>query len=151
MQPNLYWFWNQSRDLPSSPSIESLDVSFWLCSFHLSLSLSLSLSGKPESYADYFSLNRTTAELLLLKPIYRELHSRFDLVIKVRSVSPENILGPPLNPLASVCDIGHGPGHGIEISSKKMMIDWKNSAAHVNIIQCEYDTIRQGLLFIKWI
>ncbi|XP_047465769.1 protocadherin-15-like isoform X3 [Mugil cephalus] len=40
------------------------------------------LIGKPESYAEYFSLNRTTAELLLLKPIDRELHRRFDLVIK---------------------------------------------------------------------
>uniref|UniRef100_A0A8C4H927 Cadherin domain-containing protein n=1 Tax=Dicentrarchus labrax TaxID=13489 RepID=A0A8C4H927_DICLA len=40
------------------------------------------LVGKPESYAEYFSLNRTTAELLLLKPIDRELHRRFDLVIK---------------------------------------------------------------------
>lgn len=41
-------------------------------------------SGKPESYAEYFSLNRTTAELLLLKPVDRELYRRFDLVIKVR-------------------------------------------------------------------
>ncbi|KAM8876084.1 protocadherin-15b isoform 1-T1 [Synchiropus picturatus] len=40
------------------------------------------LIGKPESYSEYFSLNRTTAELLLLKPIDRELHHRFDLVIK---------------------------------------------------------------------
>ncbi|KAM9425855.1 protocadherin-15-like [Pholidichthys leucotaenia] len=40
------------------------------------------LIGKPESYAEYFSLNRTTAELLLLKPIDRELYRRFDLVIK---------------------------------------------------------------------
>ncbi|XP_072312351.1 protocadherin-15b [Eucyclogobius newberryi] len=40
------------------------------------------LLGKPESYAQYFSLNRTTAELLLLKPIDRELYHRFDLVIK---------------------------------------------------------------------
>ncbi|KAF3704406.1 Protocadherin-15 Precursor [Channa argus] len=40
------------------------------------------LIGKPESYAEYFSLNRTTAELLLLKPIDRELYYRFDLVIK---------------------------------------------------------------------
>uniref|UniRef100_A0A8C9XI36 Protocadherin-15 n=1 Tax=Sander lucioperca TaxID=283035 RepID=A0A8C9XI36_SANLU len=40
------------------------------------------LIGKPESYAEYFSLNRTTAELLLLKPIDRELFRRFDLVIK---------------------------------------------------------------------
>ncbi|XP_040924585.1 protocadherin-15-like isoform X2 [Betta splendens] len=40
------------------------------------------LIGKPESYAEYFGLNRTTAELLLLKPIDRELYRRFDLVIK---------------------------------------------------------------------
>uniref|UniRef100_A0A668AYA3 Protocadherin-15 n=1 Tax=Myripristis murdjan TaxID=586833 RepID=A0A668AYA3_9TELE len=40
------------------------------------------LIGKPESYAEYFSLNRTTAELLLLKPIDRELYHKFDLVIK---------------------------------------------------------------------
>lgn len=40
------------------------------------------LLGKPESYAQYFSLNRTTAEILLLKPIDRELYHRFDLVIK---------------------------------------------------------------------
>lgn len=33
---------------------------------------------------DYFSLNRTSAELVLLKPVDRELHSRFDLVIKVK-------------------------------------------------------------------
>ncbi|KAM7370799.1 hypothetical protein PAMP_010319 [Pampus punctatissimus] len=40
------------------------------------------LIGKPESYGEYFSLNRTTAELLLQKPIDRELYRRFDLVIK---------------------------------------------------------------------
>uniref|UniRef100_A0A8C5GN97 Protocadherin-15 n=1 Tax=Gouania willdenowi TaxID=441366 RepID=A0A8C5GN97_GOUWI len=40
------------------------------------------LIGKPKSYAEYFILNRTTAELLLLKPIDRELYHRFDLVIK---------------------------------------------------------------------
>uniref|UniRef100_A0A8C7YXA6 Protocadherin-15 n=1 Tax=Oryzias sinensis TaxID=183150 RepID=A0A8C7YXA6_9TELE len=40
------------------------------------------LIGKPGSYAEYFSLNRTSAELLLLKPIDRELYRRFDLVIK---------------------------------------------------------------------
>uniref|UniRef100_A0A3P8V6C1 Protocadherin-15 n=1 Tax=Cynoglossus semilaevis TaxID=244447 RepID=A0A3P8V6C1_CYNSE len=40
------------------------------------------LIGKPQLYADYFSLNRTTAELLLLKPVDRELFRRFDLVIK---------------------------------------------------------------------
>uniref|UniRef100_A0A665WB09 Protocadherin-15 n=1 Tax=Echeneis naucrates TaxID=173247 RepID=A0A665WB09_ECHNA len=40
------------------------------------------LIGKPDSFAEYFSLNRTTAQLLLLKPIDRELYRRFDLVIK---------------------------------------------------------------------
>ncbi|XP_023196659.1 protocadherin-15-like isoform X3 [Xiphophorus maculatus] len=40
------------------------------------------LIGKPASYTEYFSLNRTTAELMLLKPIDRELYRRFDLVIK---------------------------------------------------------------------
>ncbi|XP_051968339.1 protocadherin-15b [Xyrauchen texanus] len=40
------------------------------------------LIGKPASYADYFSLNRTTAELRLLQPISREQHQHFDLVIK---------------------------------------------------------------------
>uniref|UniRef100_A0A3Q2DHS4 Protocadherin-15 n=1 Tax=Cyprinodon variegatus TaxID=28743 RepID=A0A3Q2DHS4_CYPVA len=40
------------------------------------------LIGKPTSYAEYFSLNKTTAELMLLKPIDRELYRRFDLVIK---------------------------------------------------------------------
>ncbi|KAF3853613.1 hypothetical protein F7725_014301 [Dissostichus mawsoni] len=39
------------------------------------------LIGKPESYAEYFSLNATTAELLP-KAVDRELHRRFDLVIK---------------------------------------------------------------------
>ncbi|XP_037546821.1 protocadherin-15 [Nematolebias whitei] len=40
------------------------------------------LIGKPVSYVEYFGLNRTSAELLLLKPIDRELYRRFDLVIK---------------------------------------------------------------------
>ncbi|KAA0725587.1 Protocadherin-15 Precursor [Triplophysa tibetana] len=40
------------------------------------------LIGKPASYADYFSLNGSTAELLLLRPISREQQQRFDLVIK---------------------------------------------------------------------
>lgn len=47
-------------------------------------------TGKPDSYAEYFSLNRTTAELLLLKPIDRELYRRFDLVIKVRNSRAAN-------------------------------------------------------------
>ncbi|MEQ2233370.1 Protocadherin-15, partial [Ilyodon furcidens] len=45
------------------------------------------LIGKPATYAEYFSLNRTTAELMLLKPIDREIYRRFDLVIKVRKNS----------------------------------------------------------------
>ncbi|CAB1311881.1 unnamed protein product, partial [Coregonus sp. 'balchen'] len=36
----------------------------------------------PETYVDFFSLNRTTAELQLLKPLIRDLDNRFDLVIK---------------------------------------------------------------------
>uniref|UniRef100_A0A673ZFU6 Protocadherin-15 n=1 Tax=Salmo trutta TaxID=8032 RepID=A0A673ZFU6_SALTR len=40
------------------------------------------LIGKPETYVDFFSLNRTTAELQLLKPLIRDLNNRFDLVIK---------------------------------------------------------------------
>jgi len=39
--------------------------------------------GKPVPYAEYFSLNQTTAELQLLKPIKREQYQHFDLVIKV--------------------------------------------------------------------
>ncbi|KAK9965149.1 hypothetical protein ABG768_004258, partial [Culter alburnus] len=40
------------------------------------------LIGKPAPYAEYFSLNRTTAELQLMKPISREQYQHFDLVIK---------------------------------------------------------------------
>uniref|UniRef100_A0A3Q3RC81 Protocadherin-15 n=1 Tax=Monopterus albus TaxID=43700 RepID=A0A3Q3RC81_MONAL len=40
------------------------------------------LIGNPKPYAEYFILNRSTAELLLLKPISRELYRTFDLVIK---------------------------------------------------------------------
>ncbi|XP_016114291.1 protocadherin-15-like, partial [Sinocyclocheilus grahami] len=40
------------------------------------------LIGKPASYAEYFSLNQTTAELQLLKPISREQYQHLDLVIK---------------------------------------------------------------------
>ncbi|XP_067286804.1 protocadherin-15b isoform X1 [Pseudorasbora parva] len=40
------------------------------------------LIGKPTPYAEYFSLNRTSAELQLLKPISREQYQHFDLVIK---------------------------------------------------------------------
>ncbi|KAF5888843.1 protocadherin-15 isoform X2, partial [Clarias magur] len=40
------------------------------------------LLGKPAFYAEYFSLNSSTAELRLLQPIRREQHQRFDLIIK---------------------------------------------------------------------
>ncbi|XP_061612296.1 protocadherin-15-like [Phyllopteryx taeniolatus] len=55
------------------------------------------LIGKPESYAEYFSLNRTTAELLLLKPIDRDLYRKFDLVVKA-----EQDNGHPLPAFASL-------------------------------------------------
>ncbi|KAG1936098.1 protocadherin-15b [Pimephales promelas] len=42
------------------------------------------LIGKPVPYAEYFSLNQTTAELQLLKPIKREQYQHFDLVIKAQ-------------------------------------------------------------------
>ncbi|MGH0175551.1 UNVERIFIED_CONTAM: hypothetical protein FKN15_070795 [Acipenser sinensis] len=40
------------------------------------------LVGTPENYINYFSLNETTAELRLLKPVSRDLYQKFDLVIK---------------------------------------------------------------------
>ncbi|KAJ0004729.1 hypothetical protein NQD34_010943 [Periophthalmus magnuspinnatus] len=40
------------------------------------------LVGQPNTYAQYFSLNRTTAELRVLQPISRDLYQRFTLVIK---------------------------------------------------------------------
>ncbi|XP_037996074.1 protocadherin-15 isoform X4 [Motacilla alba alba] len=40
------------------------------------------LVGTPEDYPQYFHMNLTTAELRLLKPINRDLHQKFDLVIK---------------------------------------------------------------------
>ncbi|XP_061822727.1 protocadherin-15-like isoform X2 [Nerophis lumbriciformis] len=55
------------------------------------------LIGKPESYVEYFSLNRSTAELLLLKPIDRELYRKFDLVVKA-----EQDNGHPLPAFASL-------------------------------------------------
>lgn len=91
-QTNFYWFWNQlCGTLPLTPTLPQFGIPVLLYSYHFLL-FSSSLSGKPESYAEYFSLNRTTAELLLLKPIDRELHSRFDLVIKVRNTKAGNSL-----------------------------------------------------------
>ncbi|XP_013921364.1 PREDICTED: protocadherin-15-like [Thamnophis sirtalis] len=40
------------------------------------------LVGTPEDYSQYFSMNGTTAKLRLLKPINRDFHQKFDLVIK---------------------------------------------------------------------
>ncbi|XP_043110523.1 protocadherin-15a isoform X2 [Puntigrus tetrazona] len=40
------------------------------------------LVGQPATYPEFFSLNRSTAELRLLKPVDRELYQRFSLVIK---------------------------------------------------------------------
>uniref|UniRef100_A0A672NIU8 Protocadherin-15-like n=1 Tax=Sinocyclocheilus grahami TaxID=75366 RepID=A0A672NIU8_SINGR len=40
------------------------------------------LVGQPATYLEFFSLNRSTAELRLLKPVDRELYQHFNLVIK---------------------------------------------------------------------
>nr|XP_046257906.1 protocadherin-15-like isoform X6 [Scatophagus argus] len=40
------------------------------------------LVGHPVTYPQYFSLNRTTAELRVLQPISRDLYQRFTLIIK---------------------------------------------------------------------
>ncbi|XP_016382084.1 protocadherin-15-like [Sinocyclocheilus rhinocerous] len=40
------------------------------------------LVGQPTTYPEFFSLNRSTGELRLLKPVDRELYQRFNLVIK---------------------------------------------------------------------
>lgn len=40
-------------------------------------------SGQPSTYSEYFSLNRTTAALLLLKPVSRDLYTKFIIIIKV--------------------------------------------------------------------
>ncbi|KAA8583718.1 hypothetical protein FQN60_014926 [Etheostoma spectabile] len=41
------------------------------------------LVGHPVTYPEYFTLNRTTAELRVLKPISRDLYQRFTLIIKL--------------------------------------------------------------------
>ncbi|XP_075469049.1 protocadherin-15 isoform X1 [Ascaphus truei] len=55
------------------------------------------LIGTPEDYPQYFQMNRTTAVLTLLKPISRDLHQKFDLVIKA-----EQSNGHPLPAFASL-------------------------------------------------
>ncbi|NWZ92080.1 PCD15 protein, partial [Nesospiza acunhae] len=52
------------------------------------------LVGTPEDYPQYFHMNLTTAELTLLKPINRDLHQKFDLVIKAEQPQlPQPCLG----------------------------------------------------------
>ena len=85
----VYWFLNQL--LMSRPVFRHILALFFVYLVLFSLCLLLPFSGKPESYAEYFSLNATTAELLLLKPVDRELHRRFDLVIKVRNTGTDLI------------------------------------------------------------
>lgn len=41
------------------------------------------IAGHPITYPEYFSLNRTTAELRVLQPISRDFYQRFTLIIKV--------------------------------------------------------------------
>ncbi|KAM4598964.1 protocadherin-15-like [Fundulus diaphanus] len=55
------------------------------------------LVGQPNKYPEYFSLNRTTAELRVLKPISRDLYQRFTLIIKA-----EQDNGHPLPAYADV-------------------------------------------------
>ncbi|XP_051925278.1 protocadherin-15-like isoform X2 [Hippocampus zosterae] len=55
------------------------------------------LIGKPEFYAEYFTLNRSTAELLLRKPVDRQLCRKFDLIVKA-----EQDNGHPLPAFASL-------------------------------------------------
>ncbi|XP_069609642.1 protocadherin-15 [Ranitomeya imitator] len=55
------------------------------------------LVGTPEDYAQYFHMNRTTAVLTLLKAVNRDLHQKFDLVIKA-----EQDNGHPLPAFASL-------------------------------------------------
>ncbi|KAM3913383.1 protocadherin-15 [Leptodactylus fuscus] len=55
------------------------------------------LVGTPEDYARYFHMNRTTAVLTLLQPVNRDLHQKFDLVIKA-----EQDNGHPLPAFASL-------------------------------------------------
>lgn len=55
-------------------------ISFKRCCFSPGFCV---VSGHPATYADYFSLNKTTAELRVLQPINRDLYQRFTLIIKV--------------------------------------------------------------------
>uniref|UniRef100_A0A087Y5T8 Protocadherin-15 n=1 Tax=Poecilia formosa TaxID=48698 RepID=A0A087Y5T8_POEFO len=75
---------NKTNPLNVTPSIQAVDQdrNIQPPSDRPGILYSILIAGKPASYAEYFSLNRTTAELMLLKPIDRELYRRFDLVIK---------------------------------------------------------------------
>lgn len=48
-------------------------------------------TGHPITYREYFSLNRTTAELHVLQPISRDLYQRFTLIIKVNNNNKCNL------------------------------------------------------------
>lgn len=71
---------------PSSKEIQSCSFFFKMIqgNLYFSLVLLLSPSGRPAVYTEFFSLNRTTAELRLLKPVRRDLYQSFNLVIKVK-------------------------------------------------------------------
>lgn len=55
------------------------------------------LVGQPNTYAQYFSLNRTTAEVHVLQPISRDLYQRFTLVIKVNLAAQFSLSGNAVN------------------------------------------------------
>lgn len=82
---NAFWIsgaQNESLFSVANPSIKAWHFIDPPQSFSLSFSL-----GKPAFYAEYFSLNSSTAELRLLQPISREQHQQFDLIIKVIRVT----------------------------------------------------------------
>lgn len=100
----------------------------------------LVFSGKPASYADYFSLNGTTAELLLLRPISREQQQRFDLIIKViitKMESFENACGAGLLYLANRMLLFY-----FNYSSFSFHASWRNNTEQfVYVWNVIYDTI----------
>lgn len=53
------------------------------------------IAGEPNTYAAYFSLNKTTAEMRVLQPISRDLYQKFTLVIKVKYKSIFDLFNLP--------------------------------------------------------
>lgn len=49
----------------------------------LNLPVCFFFAGHPVAYREYFSLNKSTAELNVLQPVSRDLYQRFTLIIKV--------------------------------------------------------------------